>query len=129
MLGIYADSESSPTTKVVIHSFGDFLRASINIGISKENPQGRLITFSEVSYNVKSGVIEMFKDGAIRSTSYYFTGVIKDNSLQGQLANTSGRILELDLKLSSVPSGSEERGQRTVIPAEAGIPGSRLPSG
>ena len=98
MFGIYADSENCPTTKVVIHRSGDLLQASIYIEISKEYPRGKLITFSEVSYNIKSGVIEMFKDGATLHTSYYFTGVIKDNSLHGQLANTLGRILELDLK-------------------------------
>lgn len=100
MLGFYVDSDESPTTRVTIHRSGLLLHASINVDISKSEPNGKQITFTEVSYNEENGVIEMFRDGASEKTSYFFTGVIKDNYLQGQLANTLGRILELDLKMT-----------------------------
>lgn len=108
MLGFYTDSEESPSTRVTIDRIGPRLRASIIIDISDARPNGKQIIFTEVSYNKENGVIEMFKEGEFTkpklqlnpNASYYFTGLIKDNNLQGQLANTLGRILELDLKLS-----------------------------
>lgn len=109
MEGAYTDLQNRSGTRVVLLNVGSVLRANMFLGITEQDPIGRHISFTEVTYNQETGTIEMFKDGTSADTSYFFNGVVKGNLLHGQLANTLGRIIEFDLNLlQSFPKNNSQ---------------------
>ncbi|HLB58771.1 MAG TPA: hypothetical protein VJL87_01625, partial [Bdellovibrionota bacterium] len=95
--GVYSNPSIPGSPRIVLLQLGKQLHGNLVQFFTATGEDYWVLPFTEVVFDPKTALIEMFNDGLTPESSYFFQGTVKEGRLQGRFATTSGEMMMLDL--------------------------------